>query len=124
MTGVQTCALPIVSQSRYGIFLLFAPSIIFFKSSSPTTPPKSALDGSNSTFFGFGLLLAFTPCVFPMIPILSSIIVKASQNENMSAKKGFLMSFVYVLAMSFAYSLAGIIAGIFGANLQASLQTR
>ena len=57
-----------------------------------------------------------------MIPILSSIIVKASQNESMSAKKGFLMSFVYVLAMSFAYSLAGIIAGIFGANLQASLQ--
>src|SRR5574344_328848 len=75
-----------------------------------------------ATFFGFGLLLAFTPCVFPMIPILSSIIVKASQNEKMSAKKGFLMSFVYVLAMSFAYSLAGIIAGIFGANLQASLQ--
>ena len=75
-----------------------------------------------ATFFGFGLLLAFTPCVFPMIPILSSIIVKASQNESMSAKKGFLMSFVYVLAMSFAYSLAGIIAGIFGANLQASLQ--
>ena len=75
-----------------------------------------------ATFFGFGLLLAFTPCVFPMIPILSSIIVKASQNESMSAKKGFLMSFVYVLAMSFAYSLAGVIAGIFGANLQASLQ--
>ena len=75
-----------------------------------------------ATFFGFGLLLAFTPCVFPMIPILSSIIVKASQNESMSAKKGFLMSFVYVLSMSFAYSLAGIIAGIFGANLQASLQ--
>ncbi|AXK48152.1 thiol:disulfide interchange protein [Aliarcobacter trophiarum LMG 25534] len=75
-----------------------------------------------ATFFGFGLLLSFTPCVFPMIPILSSIIVKASQNETMSAKKGFLMSFVYVFAMSFAYSLAGIIAGVFGANLQASLQ--
>ncbi|MDX4028213.1 protein-disulfide reductase DsbD [Aliarcobacter skirrowii] len=75
-----------------------------------------------ATFFGFGLLLAFTPCVFPMIPILSSIIVKASQNESMSAKKGFLMSFVYVLAMSFAYTIAGVIAGIFGANLQASLQ--
>ncbi len=75
-----------------------------------------------ATFFGFGLLLAFTPCVFPMIPILSSIIVKASQNETMSARKGFMMSLVYVLAMSFAYSLAGIIAGVFGANLQASLQ--
>ncbi|MDX3959653.1 protein-disulfide reductase DsbD [Aliarcobacter skirrowii] len=75
-----------------------------------------------ATFFGFGLLLAFTPCVFPMIPILSSIIVKASQNEKMSAKKGLFLSFIYVLAMSFAYTIAGVIAGIFGANLQVSLQ--
>ena len=75
-----------------------------------------------ATFFGFGLLLSFTPCVFPMIPILSSIIVKASQNETMSAKKGFFMSLIYVLAMSVAYTIAGVIAGIFGANLQASLQ--
>ncbi|TLT08705.1 protein-disulfide reductase DsbD [Aliarcobacter thereius] len=75
-----------------------------------------------ATFFGFGLLLSFTPCVFPMIPILSSIIVKASQNEKMSAKKGFFMSLVYVISMSVAYAMAGIIAGIFGANLQASLQ--
>jgi len=74
------------------------------------------------TFFGFGLLLSFTPCVFPMIPILSSIIVKASENETMSAKKGFFMSFVYVIAMSLAYTIAGVIAGIFGANLQAALQ--
>jgi len=55
----------------------------------------AALKNSNTllvlaTFFGFGLLLSFTPCVFPMIPILSSIIVKASENETMSAKKGFL----------------------------------
>ncbi|WP_418179623.1 protein-disulfide reductase DsbD [Aliarcobacter lanthieri] len=75
-----------------------------------------------ATFFGFGLLLSFTPCVFPMIPILSSIIVKASQNETMSAKKGFFMSLVYVLAMSMAYTIAGVVAGVFGANLQASLQ--
>ena len=75
-----------------------------------------------ATFFGFGLLLSFTPCVFPMIPILSSIIVKASQNETMNVKKGFFMSLIYVLAMSVAYTIAGVIAGIFGANLQASLQ--
>ena len=86
-----------------------------------------ALKNSNTllvlaTFFGFGLLLSFTPCVFPMIPILSSIIVKASENETMSAKKGFFMSFVYVIAMSLAYTIAGVIAGIFGANLQAALQ--
>lgn len=74
------------------------------------------------TFFGFGLLLSLTPCVFPMIPILSSIIVGASKNEDMTARKGFLLSLVYVLSMSIAYTIAGIIAGVFGANLQATLQ--
>ena len=74
------------------------------------------------TFFGFGLLLSLTPCVFPMIPILSSIIVGASKNETMTASRGFFLSLVYVLSMSIAYTIAGVIAGIFGANLQAALQ--
>ena len=75
-----------------------------------------------ATFFGFGLLLSLTPCVFPMIPILSSIIVGASKSEVMSAKKGFFLSLIYVLSMSVAYTIAGIIAGVFGANLQVALQ--
>lgn len=75
-----------------------------------------------ATFFGFGLLLSLTPCVFPMIPILSSIIVGASKNEKMTASRGFFLSLVYVLSMSVAYTIAGIIAGLFGANLQAALQ--
>ncbi len=72
------------------------------------------------TFFGFGLLLALTPCVFPMIPILSSIIV--AQGEGMTAKRGFWLSLVYVLAMALTYTVAGVLAGLFGANLQAALQ--
>ena len=44
------------------------------------------------------------------------------QNESMTATKGFLLSLVYVLSMSVAYTIAGIIAGIFGANLQVALQ--
>ena len=75
-----------------------------------------------ATFFGFGLLLSLTPCVFPMIPILSSIIVGASQKEKMTASKGFILSLVYVLSMSVAYTIAGVIAGVFGANLQVALQ--
>ena len=75
-----------------------------------------------ATFFGFGLLLSLTPCVFPMIPILSSIIVGASQKEKMTASKGFFLSLVYVLSMSVAYTIAGVIAGVFGANLQVALQ--
>jgi thioredoxin:protein disulfide reductase len=87
---------------------------------------NSLKDGSLllilATFFGFGLLLSLTPCVFPMIPILSSIIVGASQKESMTASRGFFLSFVYVLSMSAAYTIAGVIAGVFGANLQVALQ--
>ncbi|MEA3288668.1 MAG: protein-disulfide reductase DsbD, partial [Campylobacterota bacterium] len=76
-----------------------------------------------ATFFGFGLLLALTPCIFPMIPILSSIIVRQSDaSGNMSSSKGFMLSLVYVLSMSVAYTLAGVAAGVFGANIQAMLQ--
>ncbi len=71
-------------------------------------------------FFGFGLLLAFTPCVFPMIPILSGII--AGQGDDMNARKGFVLSLVYVLAMAVTYTIAGILAGLFGQNLQAAFQ--
>ena len=67
-------------------------------------------------FFIAGLLLAFTPCVFPMIPILSSII--AGQGEQLSASRGFSLSLVYVLAMAITYTLAGVLVGITGANLQ------
>ncbi|MDR0665980.1 MAG: protein-disulfide reductase DsbD [Campylobacteraceae bacterium] len=73
------------------------------------------------SFFGFGLLLSLTPCTFPMVPILSSIIAKQSK-RGMSLKKGFWLSFVYVFFMSLAYMTAGILAGIFGANLQIYLQ--
>ena len=72
------------------------------------------------TFLGFGLLLAMTPCVFPMIPIISGVIV--SQGEGITTKKALLLSIVYVLAMAVAYTIAGVLAGLFGANLQAALQ--
>jgi len=78
-----------------------------------------------ATFFGFGVLLSFTPCIFPMIPILSSVIVSQSKNgdvSNMSAKRGLFLSFIYVISMSLAYTIAGVLAGLFGANLQTALQ--
>ena len=72
------------------------------------------------TFFGFGLLLSLTPCVFPMIPIISGVII--SQGEGLTTRKAFMLSLVYVLAMAVAYTFAGVLAGLFGANLQAALQ--
>lgn len=85
----------------------------------------AALTGGNPwvttlLFFGFGLLLAFTPCVFPMIPILSGII--AGQGAAITTRKAFVLSLVYVLAMALTYAVAGVLAGLFGANLQAAFQ--
>ncbi|WP_019023712.1 MULTISPECIES: protein-disulfide reductase DsbD [unclassified Thioalkalivibrio] len=70
-------------------------------------------------FFGFGLLLTFTPCVFPMIPILSNIIIG---QKNLTTRKAFLISLVFVLAMALTYTIAGVFAGLAGANLQAAFQ--
>ncbi len=72
------------------------------------------------TFFGFGLLLAFTPCIFPMIPILSGIIV--GQGHHISTRKAFLLSLSYVVASALMYTLFGILAALFGSNLQATFQ--
>ncbi|MEO1884599.1 MAG: protein-disulfide reductase DsbD, partial [Methylococcales bacterium] len=73
-----------------------------------------------ASFFGFGLLLAFTPCIFPMIPILSGIIV--GQKGPVTAWRGFILSLSYVLAGAVAYTAFGILAALFGSNLQAELQ--
>jgi thiol:disulfide interchange protein DsbD len=76
--------------------------------------------GAVAIFFGLGLLLAFTPCVFPMIPILSGII--AGQGDGITTRKAFMLSLAYVLAMALTYAIVGVIAGLFGANLQATFQ--
>ncbi len=74
-----------------------------------------------ATFFGFGLLLSLTPCVFPMIPIISGVII--GHGKDITIKKAFVLSVIYVLAMAVAYTIAGVLAGLFGSNLQTSLQT-
>jgi thioredoxin:protein disulfide reductase len=74
-----------------------------------------------AAFFGFGLLLSFTPCVFPMIPILSGILARSG--EHLSAKRGFVLSAAYVLAMALAYAALGVAAAWSGQNLQIALQT-
>lgn len=86
-----------------------------------STLATGSLWASVVLFFGFGLLLAFTPCIFPMIPILSGII--AGQGASLTTRGAFMLSLVYVLAMSLTYTLAGVLAGVFGANLQAAFQS-
>ena len=74
-------------------------------------------------FLIMGLLLALTPCIFPMIPILSSIIVsQQSKDEESSAFKGFMLSLVYVLSMAITYTIVGVISGMLGADIQGAMQ--
>ncbi len=72
------------------------------------------------SFLGFGLLLSFTPCIFPMIPILSGIIV--GQGKQITTRKAFLLSLCYVTASALTYTVLGILAALFGSNLQATFQ--
>ncbi len=86
----------------------------------------AALSGPNRwwallSFFGFGLLLAFTPCVLPMIPILSGLI--AGHGPGLGARRAFALSFIYVLANALVFTVAGVVAGLVGANLQVAFQT-
>jgi thiol:disulfide interchange protein DsbD len=73
-----------------------------------------------ASFLGFGLLLAFTPCVLPMIPILSGII--AGEGGSVTKKRAFALSSSYVLGMSVAYAAAGVAAAYSGSLIAASLQ--
>lgn len=73
-------------------------------------------------FIGLGILLAFTPCVLPMIPILSGIIL-GQNKKNLTMSRSFILSLSYVLGMSVAYALAGILVALAGSHLSADLQS-
>lgn len=96
---------------------------------SPATAPASDnwFSGRSAlavigVFFLLGLGLTFTPCVLPMVPILTSVVLGQQQN---SPRRGFLLSSVYVLGMALTYAAAGLTVGLLGAgaNIQAWMQT-
>ncbi|WP_173497154.1 protein-disulfide reductase DsbD [Shewanella sp. ISTPL2] len=71
-------------------------------------------------FFGLGVGLALTPCVFPMYPILSGIIV--GQGQKLSTAKAFTLSMAYVQGMAITYSILGLVVASAGLKYQAALQ--
>jgi thiol:disulfide interchange protein DsbD len=71
-----------------------------------------------AAMFGFGLLLAFTPCVLPMIPILTAII--AGEGDDVTPARGFGLAFSYVMGMAIVYTAAGVVAVAAGAQVQAA----
>ncbi|AMP92666.1 protein-disulfide reductase DsbD [Legionella pneumophila] len=94
-----------------------------FESSNPDTVMHFITGNSAfvylSTFFGLGVLLAFTPCVLPMVPILSGIIV--GQN-SISTGRAFKLSLSYVTGMAVTYAVAGMLAGYMGSTIQTIMQ--
>ncbi len=128
MTQQFTLALPGISQAQASESV--APlGTVPVQSEAPVLSEvdeiANTLKGSSmlvvvGVFFLLGLGLAFTPCIFPMIPILSGII--AGQGDKITTRKAFVLSLVYVLAMALTYTVAGVLAGLFGGNLQAYFQ--
>jgi len=117
-TGQPALKSPVVSQPNAGA----APNNASTSDSQATNLLKSGkwwliILG----FFTAGLLLAFTPCVFPMIPILSSIII--GKNAHVTRLHAFNLSLAYTFGMCVTYTLAGIAAGLSGQMLSAALQT-
>jgi thiol:disulfide interchange protein DsbD len=88
---------------------------------SPASLLTGNLAGVLMGMFGLGILLAFTPCVLPMVPILSGMLVRAGQ--DLTSERGFILSGSYVLAMAGAYASLGLVAAWLGRNLQVALQT-
>ncbi|WP_085577922.1 MULTISPECIES: protein-disulfide reductase DsbD [unclassified Pseudomonas] len=79
---------------------------------------QRALGWSLLVFFGLGLLLAFTPCSLPMLPILAGMIV----GSGATPRRGFALAGSYVICMALVYAAMGVVAASLGANLQAWLQ--
>ena len=92
--------------------------------SSQNTLAAKLSDGASlatlAGFFLLGLGLAFTPCVFPMYPILTSIIV--GQGKQLSSKRAFTLSFSYVQGMAITYSLLGLVVASLGVKFQGYMQ--
>ena len=72
-------------------------------------------------FLGFGLLLSMTPCVLPMVPVLSGLIV--GHGKDITVRKSFFLSLSYVLSMSLTYALIGAVVALMGNNLQVMMQS-
>ncbi|WP_296183223.1 protein-disulfide reductase DsbD [Pseudomonas sp. UBA1879] len=83
-----------------------------------STLEERSLGWSLLIFFGLGLLLAFTPCSLPMLPILAGVVVGSGARP----RRGFALAGVYVLSMALVYAGLGVIAALLGSNLQATLQ--
>jgi len=142
--GLRELKLTVTSQGCADIGVCFPPtarsvpvSMAGASAATAAEPPAAARSGDESSrvaqmlgkagfwlaaasFFGFGVLLTFTPCVFPMVPILSGIIV--GHGREISKRRALALSGVYVVGMALTYAIAGVAAGLSGTLISAALQ--
>jgi thiol:disulfide interchange protein DsbD len=130
------CYPPEVKQIKLSIDKNLALSEVTLEKATPEEPTTSPIEQQDEIsqifvthswamilliFFGFGLLLSFTPCILPMVPVLSGIIV--GHGKTVTTRKAFFLSLSYVLSMSVTYAIFGAIVALLGANLQISMQS-
>ncbi|HIP46901.1 MAG TPA: protein-disulfide reductase DsbD [Campylobacterales bacterium] len=107
----------IINKKKLSLVLfLFSTSLLYAEQMTATQGMLSLAFGS----FVAGLLLTFTPCVLPMVPILSSIIM--GQGKDISTRKSLMLSLAYVLGTAVTYAIMGAIAGATGDQLQSYFQ--
>ncbi|HWT14178.1 MAG TPA: protein-disulfide reductase DsbD [Patescibacteria group bacterium] len=133
MTRILTIAMPAASAEELAAArAAIAPVSPELRAAEPAAAAEGSADffadslrGGNRwfamlVFLLVGIGLAFTPCVFPMVPILSGIV--AGAGDNLSTRRAFVLSLVYVLASAVVFTIVGVIAGLAGQNLQALFQ--
>ena len=133
MTRILTVALPAASADELAAArAAIAPKTPELRAAEPLPAAEGSADffanslrGGNRwfamlVFLLVGIGLAFTPCVFPMVPILSGIV--AGAGDNLSTRRAFVLSLVYVLSSALVFTAVGVVAGLAGQNLQALFQ--
>ena len=125
--AVEAAAAPVLADAPVSSAPVAAPAPVE-AAPAPASPAPASFSGPSlsgallptlATFFGLGLLLSLTPCVFQMVPILAGALANGGRP---TAARGFLLSCCYVLASASAYALVGVAAAWSGESLQAALQ--
>jgi thiol:disulfide interchange protein DsbD len=120
MEGTRELGLPASSAFAAPAFTSSAPLMVSEQDRLANVVINYPLWAVLGMFYGLGLLLAFTPCVLPMVPILSGII--AGQGANVTPTRGFALSLAYVMGMAVTYTAGGALAALAGGQVQAAFQ--
>src|SRR3990167_7810200 len=107
------------SKLLIGLLVLFAIFPVYADTTMASLNQESMIL-TLASFFGMGVLLAFPPCVLPMVPILSAVLMG---REKVGTRQGIQLSLVFVISMALTYAIAGVAAGYLGSTVQTLMPT-